>query len=80
MPIKLKDAFKETVVGFNNSALPLGQRNDLHLLLNDVIADDGSIRNTYIASMFEELPTKQELIDIKTQNSLEKAKKLQARK
>lgn len=62
MSIKVKKEFKKTVVGFNNSGLPLGERDDLHLLLNDAIGDDDHPVNTHITSMFETpLPKKSEL-------------------
>jgi hypothetical protein len=60
--IKVKKEFQNTVVGFNNSGLPLGKRNDLHLLLNDAIGEDDSIRNEHITGMFEDpLPKKADL-------------------
>lgn len=33
MAIKVKQEFEKTVIGFNNSCSPLGERNDLHLLV-----------------------------------------------
>jgi hypothetical protein len=60
--IKVKKEFKKTVVGFNNSGAPLGERNDLHLLLNDVIGPDDHPLNTHITNMFEDpLPKKADL-------------------
>lgn len=33
MSIKIKKEFEEKIIGFNNSAVPLGKRKDLHKLL-----------------------------------------------
>lgn len=49
MAIKLKPEFADTVMGFNNSGLPLGQRDDLHLLWETAKASN---RQDYL-NMFE---------------------------
>lgn len=57
MLLKLKDEFKNHVVGFNNDGRPLGQRNDLHILLENAILTN----STYILGMFDEIPTLEEI-------------------
>lgn len=71
--IKVKAEHKKTVVGFNNSAKPLGERNDLHVLLNDVIGKGDHIKDNHIAGMFESLPTRAELDKILADKSAQKA-------
>lgn len=58
MPIKVKEQYKNEVFGFNNSAAPLGQRDDLHLL----VADARFHKQKYILDMFENLPSDEELL------------------
>jgi hypothetical protein len=50
MAVKIKQEFKETVIGFNNSCSPLGERNDLHILAEIAKANK---RQDYLG-MFEE--------------------------
>ena len=72
--IKVKKEFQKTVVGFGSSGLPLGQRDDLHQLLNDVIGDDDQVINDHIANMFETpLPKKAELKKLLEADMLKKA-------
>lgn len=69
--IRVKAKYRNTVIGFNNSGKPLGERDDLHLLL-----ELGKANNVkYILEMFEEVPTDQELLDIKTDAFIKKRKK-----
>jgi len=49
MALKIKPEFKDTVIGFNNSGLPLGQRKDLHILWETAKATN---RQDYL-DMFE---------------------------
>lgn len=58
MPIKVKEQFKNEVFGFNNSAAPLGQRDDLDQLVKDARFH----KQKYILDMFEDLPTDEELL------------------
>jgi hypothetical protein len=51
MILKVKPEFVNTIFGFNNSAAPLGERTDLHLLLKDGKATN----NQRILGMFEEV-------------------------
>lgn len=46
MSYKIKAEFKHVVIGYNHSAVPLGQRNDLHLLYQ-LGAKDPSILNYF---------------------------------
>jgi hypothetical protein len=55
MPIKIKEEHKNTVVGFNKSGKPLGERDDLHLLIRK------AERNPKLLDYFEELPEDDEL-------------------
>jgi hypothetical protein len=52
MALKVKPEFKDTVIGFNNSGLPLGQREDLQTLYDLAKANN---REDYLA-MFEGEP------------------------
>jgi len=49
--LNIKEEFKSTIVGFNGSGLPLGDRKDLHLLAEMAQYDKN------LARVFEELPT-----------------------
>lgn len=62
MGLKLKPAFKDVVIGFNNSTAPLGKRNDLHILFEQA-KKNGITRHL---NMFEETPDEKELDKIKT--------------
>lgn len=59
--LKIKEEYKSTVVGFNHSGLPLGERNDLHLLAEMAKHD------LFLANLFEILPTQEDLIAYKEQ-------------
>ncbi|MBL0233270.1 MAG: hypothetical protein IPQ08_06355 [Chitinophagaceae bacterium] len=61
--IKVKEQYKNIVIGFNHSALPLGLRNDLHLLYE--LAKEQGIM--YLLEMFEEVPTAAEIETLKTE-------------
>ncbi len=50
---KLKDSAKEEVVGFNNSALPLGERKDV----GELAALAVRTNNPELKKFFDELPT-----------------------
>ena len=67
MGVKIKSEFLETIIGFNNSALPLGQRDDLHLLAE--MAQNS--QNKSLLNLFEELPNTQELEENKVEKLLE---------
>ncbi len=57
MAIKVKKEYAETVVGFNKSSEPLGNRKDLHLLLRDAKASGDKMT----LDMFEDVPEDAEL-------------------
>lgn len=57
--IKVKPEYQNKVFGFNNSAKPLGQRDDLHLLLKDAKANNVK----HILDMFEEVPDDQVILE-----------------
>lgn len=61
MKLKLKKAHHDTVVGFNNSAKPLGHRDDLVDLA--IMAQESNQRS--LQELFEELPSLAELKKIK---------------
>ena len=67
MGVKIKSEFLETVIGFNNSALTLGQRDDLDLLAE--MAQNS--QNKSLLNLFEELPNAQELEENKVEKLLE---------
>ena len=52
--IKVKPEYKKHVFGFNNSGKPLGERDDLHLLIADAKA--GNVK--HILDMFETVDDK----------------------
>lgn len=68
MPLTVKDKYKNTIVAFNNSAKPLGERNDLHVLYQL------SRRNKNILDYFDQTPTDSELSDMKDQDVLNNPK------
>lgn len=70
MGLKIKDEFLNTVVGFNNSSLPLGNRNDLHVLFE--IAKKSN--NKKLLSYFKEIPTSSVFDKIKEDQILEETK------
>lgn len=57
--LKIKEEFKSTIVGFNNSGLPLGERDDLHLLAEMAVHDP------FLANMFEVIASVEEITEIK---------------
>jgi hypothetical protein len=67
MDIKIKKEFKKTVIGFNNSGLPLGERDDLDVLAK--IAQES--QNPELLKLFEgELPSISKLKKVKTDKEL----------
>lgn len=50
--LNIKEHFKNTVIGFNHSAAPLGHRNDLHLLYD--LAKKKNL--VHLLDMFEDAP------------------------
>lgn len=70
MELKIKDEFLNTVVGFNDSSLPLGQRKDLYVLFE--LAKKSN--NKKLLNYFEEIPSQQEFDKIKEDQILEETK------
>ena len=66
--IKVKEQYKNTVIGFNNSGAPLGLRNDLHILYEIAVKTD----QQNILEMFEALPNEKDLEDMKVENFFQK--------
>jgi hypothetical protein len=66
--IRVKAKYRDTVIGFNNSGKPLGQRDDLHVLLEAAKANNIK----HLLEMFEEVPTDQVLLDEKTDAFIKK--------
>jgi len=63
----LKPEYSDRVFGFNNSAAPLGQRNDIHLLYAD--AKYHNVKD--ILDMFEEVPDN-DVLEIKGEAFIQK--------
>jgi len=63
MEVRIKTEFLDTVIGFNNSALPLGKRDDLHILAE--MARHST--NQTLINLFEELPEQKEIDQAKEQ-------------
>lgn len=61
MSLKLKQAYADIRIGFNNSSLPLGLRTDLHLLYE--LAQIRKLKRWL--DMFEDVPDQKELDQIK---------------
>lgn len=68
---KIKSEYKKKVVGFNNSATPLGSRKDL-IVLAEMALTSG---NPNLINLFEELPTLEEIQAKKAKDLVEEAKK-----
>lgn len=68
MKVKVKEQYKDRVVGFNGSGLPLGKRTDLKDLAEIAIKSNDKI----LLELFEELPTIAEIEKSKSKNFLER--------
>lgn len=53
---KVKSEFKHVQIGFNNSGVPLGLRDDLDLLAAEAIRT----QDPYLLGLFEVLPSEEE--------------------
>lgn len=61
--IAIKDKYKKKVVGFNGSATPLGERDDLHIL-----AEIGlNSQDPSILELFKKAPTQEQIDKIKAE-------------
>jgi len=56
---KIKEEYKNLQIGFNNSGVPLGMRNDIDVLAKIAIENN----DTYLKSLFEVLPKEKELLE-----------------
>lgn len=63
MPIRVKKQYEHVQIGFNNSGVALGKRDDLHVLYD--IAKTG--KHAHLLKYFEEVPTPVELEEIKVE-------------
>lgn len=61
MALKLKPQYRDVVIGFNNSSLPLGLRDDLYKLYEIAMIKNHKAH----LEMFEEVPDQKELDQIK---------------
>jgi hypothetical protein len=68
MPLKVKQTYAALCIGFNNSSLPLGLRNDLHILYERA----KKTNNKAWLDMFETAPTEKEIDKVKEENFNEK--------
>lgn len=66
--LKIKPEFADKVIGFNNSSLPLGKRNDLHLLYENAKITN----NKGHLAMFEEPVTEAVLDKTKSDSFLQR--------
>ena len=75
MAFEIKEEFQAAVVGFNNSGLPLGKRQDLYLLAEMGLNADGSVKNKNIMNFFVTVPTLDEIKAAKEKAFADKQKK-----
>lgn len=68
MKIEIKKEYLNAVVGFNGSAKPLGQRNDIALLA-EIALQSG---NKNLLKYFKKIPTLQDVREIKGEQFLKK--------
>lgn len=69
--LKIKEQYKDKVVGFNNSTTPLGYRDDLDKLAEiSIQSNDPSL-----LELFEEIPSLEKLYEEKGKKLIEELKK-----
>lgn len=68
MAFRIKSIHKNTIVGFNNSGKPLGERDDLHILY------ELGKKNPSILNYFEEEPTDEKIEDLKDKEAVKNPK------
>ena len=73
--LRIKKEHHHVQVGFNGSGLPLGLRDDLHVLAR--IAKEGN--DEYLLSLFEELPTDEALREAAGEKFIEKIEKTKSK-
>ena len=69
--LKLKEQYKDKVVGFNNSTTPLGYRDDLDKLAEIAIQSN----DPSLLELFEEIPSLEKLYEEKGKKLIEELKK-----
>ena len=69
--LKIKEQYKDKVVGFNNSTTPLGYRDDLDKLAEISI----QINDPSLLELFEEIPSLEKLYEEKGKKLIEELKK-----
>ena len=69
--LKIKEQYKDTVVGFNNSTTPLGYRDDLDKLAEIAIQSN----DPSLLELFEEIPSLEKLYEEKGKKLIEELKK-----
>ena len=69
--LKIKEQYKDKVVGFNNSTTPLGYRDDLDKLAEIAIQSN----DPSLLELFEEIPSLEKLIEEKGKKLIEELKK-----
>lgn len=69
--LKIKEQYKDKVIGFNNSTTPLGYRDDLDKLAEiSIQSNDPSL-----LELFEEIPSLEKLYEEKGKKLIEELKK-----
>lgn len=69
--LKIKEQYKDKVVGFNNSTTPLGYRHDLDKLAEIAIQSN----DPSLLELFEEIPSLEKLYEEKGKKLIEELKK-----
>lgn len=69
--LKIKEQYKDKVVGFNNSTTPLGYRDDLNKLAEIAIQSN----DPSLLELFEEIPSLEKLYEEKGKKLIEELKK-----
>lgn len=71
--LKIKEQYKNKVVGFNNSATPLGERDDIDILAEIALSSN----DLSLIELFEKIPTLEELRNKKGEKLISELKKKQ---
>ncbi|TWP31880.1 hypothetical protein ETU08_00025 [Apibacter muscae] len=71
MALKVKEEYKNKVIGFNGRSLPLGQRKDLDKLA-ELAVKSGDLS---LLNLLEEIPSIQEIEEKKGKKLMEEIKK-----
>ena len=71
--LKIKEQYKNKVVGFNNSATSLGERDDIDILAEIALSSN----DLSLIELFEQIPTLEELRNKKGEKLISELKKKQ---